>query len=49
VADAVDRPRPSPALDFSRSLGNMTPEPLVAYRGVVYPWRCDHVGHMNVM
>ncbi len=19
------------------------------YRGVVYPWHCDHVGHMNVM
>ncbi len=23
--------------------------PLVTYRGAVYPWRCDHVGHMNVM
>ncbi len=20
-----------------------------AYRGTVYPWHCDHVGHMNVM
>lgn len=19
------------------------------YRGVVYPWQCDHMGHMNVM
>lgn len=19
------------------------------YRGVVYPWKCDHIGHMNVM
>ena len=19
------------------------------YRGVVYPWHCDHIGHMNVM
>ena len=19
------------------------------YRGVVYPWQCDHVGHMNIM
>ncbi len=27
----------------------MTPEPLVTYRGAVYPWHCDHVGHMNVM
>ncbi len=25
------------------------PEPLVTYRGTVYPWHCDHVGHMNVM
>jgi len=22
---------------------------LQTYRGVVYPWHCDHVGHMNVM
>jgi len=19
------------------------------YRGMVYPWHCDHMGHMNVM
>jgi acyl-CoA thioester hydrolase len=24
-------------------------EPLITYRGTVYPWHCDHVGHMNVM
>src|SRR5215831_14872897 len=24
-------------------------EPPVTYRGVVYPWQCDHMGHMNVM
>ncbi|HKE29169.1 MAG TPA: thioesterase family protein [Bryobacteraceae bacterium] len=24
-------------------------ESLVTYRGVVYPWHCDHMGHMNVM
>jgi acyl-CoA thioester hydrolase len=23
-------------------------EPLVTYRGVVYPAQCDHMGHMNV-
>jgi acyl-CoA thioester hydrolase len=23
--------------------------PIVTYRGTVYPWHCDHVGHMNVM
>lgn len=22
---------------------------LVTYRGAVYPWHCDHIGHMNVM
>jgi acyl-CoA thioester hydrolase len=21
----------------------------VTYRGTVYPWHCDHVGHMNIM
>jgi acyl-CoA thioester hydrolase len=25
------------------------PEPITTYRGVVYPWHCDHMGHMNVM
>jgi acyl-CoA thioester hydrolase len=24
-------------------------ETLNTYRGTVYPWHCDHVGHMNVM
>jgi acyl-CoA thioester hydrolase len=19
------------------------------YRGIVYPWQCDHIGHMNIM
>ena len=27
----------------------MTPEMEVTYRGTVYPWHCDHMGHMNVM
>ena len=22
---------------------------ILTYRGTVYPWHCDHVGHMNVM
>ena len=26
-----------------------TSEPIEAYRGAVYPWHCDHMGHMNVM
>ena len=21
----------------------------LSYRGAVYPWQCDHMGHMNVM
>ena len=24
-------------------------EPLLTYRGTIYPWHCDHMGHMNVM
>ena len=24
-------------------------EPMLSYRGTVYPWHCDHMGHMNVM
>jgi acyl-CoA thioester hydrolase len=24
-------------------------EPFITYQGVVYPWHCDHMGHMNVM
>jgi acyl-CoA thioester hydrolase len=22
---------------------------MITYAGVVYPWQCDHMGHMNVM
>lgn len=25
------------------------PEPVETYRGLVYPWQCDHMGHLNVM
>lgn len=25
------------------------PDTVLTYRGTVYPWHCDHVGHMNVM
>jgi acyl-CoA thioester hydrolase len=27
----------------------MTLADLLTHRGVVYPWQCDHMGHMNVM
>ena len=23
--------------------------PILTYQGTVYPWHCDHMGHMNVM
>ncbi len=29
-----------------------TPDPdehPITYQGIVYPWHCDHMGHMNVM
>jgi acyl-CoA thioester hydrolase len=25
------------------------PEMLLTHRGVVFPWQCDHMGHLNVM
>lgn len=25
------------------------PEMLLTQRGVIYPWQCDHMGHLNVM
>lgn len=27
----------------------MTSKLVSTYRGTVYPWHCDHMGHMNVM
>src|SRR3974377_2448771 len=24
-------------------------DPVITYRGAIYPWHCDHMGHMNVM
>ena len=27
----------------------MATEQEATYRGPVYPWQCDHVGHMNIM
>jgi len=24
-------------------------ETILTYRGTIYPWHCDHMGHMNVM
>ena len=24
-------------------------EKILTYKGLVYPWHCDHMGHMNVM
>lgn len=27
----------------------MTTKLIETYRGTVYPWQCDHMGHMNVM
>ena len=34
---------------MSRRTEARTMAGLVTYRGAVYPWHCDHVGHMNVM
>src|SRR5690349_8151826 len=29
--------------------GDLVSVPFETYRGAVYPWHCDHMGHMNVM
>jgi acyl-CoA thioester hydrolase len=42
-------PFPVAPVQDQQSRGDMAPESLVTYRGTVYPWHCDHVGHMNVM
>jgi acyl-CoA thioester hydrolase len=36
-------------LKFNSRPGITMTESLLTYRGTVYPWHCDHVGHMNVM
>jgi acyl-CoA thioester hydrolase len=36
-----------PAL--SAETAQLMAELIETYRGAVYPWHCDHVGHMNVM
>jgi acyl-CoA thioester hydrolase len=30
-------------------MGETMHEQHLTYRGTVYPWQCDHIGHMNVM
>jgi len=30
-------------------MGEIMHEQHLTYRGTVYPWQCDHIGHMNVM
>jgi acyl-CoA thioester hydrolase len=30
-------------------LGGAIMSAFVTYKGTVYPWHCDHMGHMNVM
>ena len=32
-----------------REAGRVETGWLETYRGLVYPWHCDHMGHMNVM
>lgn len=33
----------------SEKVGSSTRPPILTGLGVVYPWHCDHMGHMNVM
>ncbi len=34
---------------MDRPADPLPPTAMETYRGVVYPWHCDHMGHMNVM
>jgi acyl-CoA thioester hydrolase len=34
---------------FVVNRGGVSVAELITYRGTVYPWHCDHMGHMNVM
>src|SRR5215831_2159886 len=33
----------------TKKIENSTAAPILTSMGVVYPWQCDHMGHMNVM
>jgi len=35
--------------DSSAKAGLGIRQPLITSLGIVYPWHCDHMGHMNVM
>lgn len=37
------------SVPFDTGLFQGSSEPIATYLGVVYPWHCDHMGHMNVM
>ena len=42
--------RDPPLADRARAVrGNRMSGLIETYRGVIYPWHCDHMGHMNVM
>ena len=41
--------RPAAGATATPALQASSREELVTYRGMVYPWHCDHMGHMNVM
>src|SRR5881628_653454 len=36
-------------LEAPRVIPTAAVELPITYRGTVYPWHCDHMGHMNVM
>ena len=41
--------RPSAPAELRETKGDPVGPGVASYRGVVYPWHCDHMGHMNVM
>ena len=45
----IANPRPDTLPYQESKSGSETMETDATYRGTVYPWQCDHVGHMNIM
>jgi len=43
----VAQGRTALSAEFAKT-GGVKPD-VLTYRGTVYPWQCDHIGHMNVM
>lgn len=49
LASTLQRPQPPASSESVEPVGPPPGTPVLTYRGAIYPWHCDHMGHMNVM